>query len=206
MVWREPQNHLNDCYFCIVKLSGTNAKKKHCITYPNLPSAMQPIPHCGQVPVPVFLEFPSNDGDEGEDEDYDQMDSDFDVTYLMLQSPAVTSKSNASSHFSQEELNDLVRYLSLSKENSELLASTWKEKYLLESGTNVTFYRTREKEFLPYFKEEDSFAYCHDVAGVLNELGVTSYEPGDWRLFIDSSKKALNALCFTMVTSMQQFL
>ena len=101
--------------------------KKHCITYPNLPSAMQPIPHCDQVPVPVFLEFPSNDGDEG-DEDYDQTDSDFDVTYLMLQSPAATSKSNAPSHFSQEELNVLVRDLSLSKENSELLASRLKEK------------------------------------------------------------------------------
>ena len=147
MVWHEPQNHLNDCYFCIVKLSGTNAKKKHCITYPNLPSAMQPILHCDQVPAPVFLEFPSNDGDEGEDEDYDQTDSDFDVTYLMLQSPAATSKLNAPSHFSQEELNDLVCDLSLSKENSELLASRLKEKNLLESGTNVTFYRTREKEF-----------------------------------------------------------
>ena len=27
MVWREPQNHLSDCYFCAVKTTGKNLKR-----------------------------------------------------------------------------------------------------------------------------------------------------------------------------------
>ena len=49
--------------------------------------------------------------------------------------------------FSQGELNDLVRDLSLSKESSELLASRLKEKNMLEPGTQITFYRKRHTEF-----------------------------------------------------------
>jgi len=53
MVWREPKNHIDDCYFCMVNISGYNKKNKSNIIYPNLPSAIRPIPHDPELPVPV---------------------------------------------------------------------------------------------------------------------------------------------------------
>ena len=34
MVWREPPDHVTDCYFCLTKVSGFNGKARHLITYP----------------------------------------------------------------------------------------------------------------------------------------------------------------------------
>ena len=56
--------------------------------------------------------------------------------------------------FNQFELNDLVRDLNLSKETSEILASRLNEKNLLQLGTNITFYRRREKDLLPIFRRK----------------------------------------------------
>ena len=67
-VWREPRNHINDCYFCIVKDGDRsfNSKTRSKIEYPNLDSIIKLIPHSDQLPVPVFTNF-HNDSDEGED-------------------------------------------------------------------------------------------------------------------------------------------
>ena len=54
MVWREPQNHLNDCYFCAVRVTGLKSKTRSSIKYPSLPSAIQPVPHTDELPVPNF--------------------------------------------------------------------------------------------------------------------------------------------------------
>ena len=40
MIWREPTNHYNDCYFCITKVTGYNCKNLKNIQYPNLLSAI----------------------------------------------------------------------------------------------------------------------------------------------------------------------
>ena len=81
--------------------------------------------------------------------------------------------------FNQAELNDLVRDLSLSKEASELLASRLNEKNLLQHGTKVTFYRSREKDLLQYFRVDSDLVYCHDVSGLLYAVGVTLYDPNE---------------------------
>jgi hypothetical protein len=52
MVWREPTNHTDDCYFCLVKVEGYSAKNKEDIVYPNLSSAMRQIPHSDDLTVP----------------------------------------------------------------------------------------------------------------------------------------------------------
>ena len=54
MVWREPSNHTTDCYFCTVPpVSGGIAKKKKwTIVYPNIPSALRPVPHGKEFPFP----------------------------------------------------------------------------------------------------------------------------------------------------------
>ena len=96
--------------------------------------------------------------------------------------------------FNQSELNDLVRDLNFSKHASELLASRLQEKNLLQPGSSVTFYRNREKLFLNYFSLKSSLVYCHDIEGLLLQLGITQYQPNEWRLFIDSSKRSLKCV------------
>ena len=84
--------------------------------------------------------------------------------------------------------------MNLSKESSELLASRLKEKNLLQPGTFITYYRNRHAEFLPYFAQEKDIIFCNNVEGVLKKLGVTQYDPNDWRLFIDSCKRSLKCV------------
>ena len=58
MVWRAPKNHFDDCYFCAVSTKGINRRNKKSLGYPNLESAIRPIPHCNEIPVPVFEGWP----------------------------------------------------------------------------------------------------------------------------------------------------
>ena len=61
MVWRETKNHVDDCYFCLVNVKGFNKKNKQHLQYPNIDSAMRPIPHSDKVPVPIFTKIPDID-------------------------------------------------------------------------------------------------------------------------------------------------
>ena len=64
----DPNNHVTDCYFCMVNTTGVGKKNKHKITYPNFPSAIRPVPHSDDVPVTVFKGLPSlDDKDIGHD-------------------------------------------------------------------------------------------------------------------------------------------
>ena len=53
MVWREPRNHADDCYFCLTNITGFNASSRKKIKYPNLRSAIRPVPHSDDLPVPT---------------------------------------------------------------------------------------------------------------------------------------------------------
>ena len=67
MVWREPQNHHDDCYFCMVNIKGFNHYKKRKWEYPHLKSARRPILHCQSISVPVFTSLPQlHDSDSEE--------------------------------------------------------------------------------------------------------------------------------------------
>ena len=91
-------------------------------------------------------------------------------------------------------MSDLIRDLSLSKKSSEILASPLKDWNYLQYGTKITFYRTLDKEFVPFFVDQLNFVFCKDIPGVLMKLDVTEYSPADWRLFIDSSKISLKCV------------
>uniref|UniRef100_A0A6P7GL81 Uncharacterized protein LOC114333513 n=1 Tax=Diabrotica virgifera virgifera TaxID=50390 RepID=A0A6P7GL81_DIAVI len=166
MIWREPKDHSSDCYFCIVKTSGYNKKNKCKIEYPSLLSAIRPVPYSGENPLPVFNEFPYLEEEEygyGADES-DSNDEDFEI-----------EDDSVRKGFEQQELNDLVRDLELSKKASELLASRLNEKNLLEKGAKVSYFRTRERAFLQYFQSEGGFVFCHNVSGLMEELGISNY-------------------------------
>ena len=55
MVWWEPKDNVTDCSFCLVITKGIGKKNRHKISYPSIPSAIRPIPHCSELPFPVFL-------------------------------------------------------------------------------------------------------------------------------------------------------
>ena len=61
MIWLEPVNHVNDCYFYVVNEFGCKAKNKHKFIYPSVRSAMIPVPHLDELSQPVFHELPSDD-------------------------------------------------------------------------------------------------------------------------------------------------
>ena len=173
-----------DCFFCLTNVKGFNKKNKK-IVYPKLVSAQRPILHGDELPIPK----PAEDSDimtwsesESETSDDDAGDVGGDSDYDFV--PKL---------FSQDDLSDLIRDLDLSKQSAQLLGSRLEEKNLLQPGTHITYYRKREQEFPEFFSIQESFVYCHNVKDLITKLGL-SYNPEEWRLFIDSSTKSLKAV------------
>ena len=131
MIWREPKDHVTDCYLCLVNTQGFNAKNKSKIEYPNLPSAIRPVAHCDEIPVPIFTKLSDPDDEDIDDSDDEDIDDSEDEMLDDEQQDKSYIEELIPQKFSQNELNDLVRDLDLSKESSELLASRLAEKNLL---------------------------------------------------------------------------
>ena len=146
------------------------------------------MPHCEEVPIPVFSSLPklvSNDDLFAETEEVNSDDS----NYSDSMSDTTAEWQSKVKPFSQSQLNDLVRNLALQKEASEVLASRLSEHGTLGSKTKITFYRHRD-----YSTKEDNFVFCKNVKGLISAMGVPQYKPGEWRLFIDSSKQSLKCV------------
>lgn len=181
MVWREPSDHESDCYFCAINTTGINRKNRSSLQYPDLPSARRPVAHCEELPVPACRELPDSDDEASTAYEGGDTEEEYEIQ-------------DGPQPFLQCELNDLVRDLSLSKTSAELLASRLKEKNLLGEDARITFFRRRHQDYMGYFCEEEDLVYCRDVAGLLAKLGAPQYDPRDWRLFIDSSKRSLKSV------------
>ena len=98
------------------------------MVYPNLESAIRPIPHCNEIPVLVFkgllkLELLGSE----EDQASVLSTGSGEATVSNLGFPP----SSLPQLFSQGELNDLTTDFNLFKESSELFASRLIEKNLL---------------------------------------------------------------------------
>ncbi|KAL7639433.1 UNVERIFIED_CONTAM: hypothetical protein RMT77_009934 [Armadillidium vulgare] len=138
MVWGEIKDHDTDCYFCMTNLYGFNRKNKHHVKYPNVPSAIKPVPHGPGIPIPTP---PSNEQWLSKSED--EMEDDDDKSPVVKSDESPVVKSNKSPivrstrereppiPFTQAELNDLARDLSLSKKSAQLLRSRLKERGFL---------------------------------------------------------------------------
>ncbi|CAK8676998.1 unnamed protein product [Clavelina lepadiformis] len=100
MVWREPTDHISDCYFCMIPpvCKGLSRKKKQSIQYTNIPSAIRPVPHGELLPVP-------------------EAPKEFMLRYVE------TLSSKEPHLITRNELHDLIRDLELPKVKSELLGS-----------------------------------------------------------------------------------
>lgn len=195
MVWREPQDHTTDCYFCMVNTKGVGRKSRQMLSYPSIPSAIRPVPHSDRFPPPVFSGFTFSEDEETESEREEFMEMEYKRTDTESESEHSSCETRvAVQQFNQSELNDFVRDLDLSKQAAELLASRLKEKQVLDQSVKVSFFRKREELFLPYFSEENKLVFCNDIPGLLGQLGISSYDPGEWRLFLDSSKRSLKCV------------
>jgi hypothetical protein len=101
---------------CALKVFNTKNNKR--ITYPNLPSAIRPVPHGPDIPVPnppkqlhtLKTESSATPNEASED------------------SAFCTDTHGTSGTFTQIELNDLMGDLNLPKVAAELLGSRLKEK------------------------------------------------------------------------------
>lgn len=191
MVWREPKDHATDCYFCITNIQGIGPKSKHTVQYPNLPSALRPVEHSDEYPIPTPPESWSLDE---EPECASDSSNEIQTEQETVNDPDFQTPECSKPHLiSQAELNDLVRDLKLAKSQSELLASRLKEWNLLEGDVHISDFRKREKRFANCFAQEGTLVYCTNVDNLFDALGHT-HDPSDWRLFIDSSKVSLKAV------------
>ena len=145
---KRTKKHVDDCSFCLVNVKGFNKKNKQHLQYPNIHSAMRPIPLSDKVPVPIFNKLLDIDEDQlrsstsltnSDDDDEEQ-----DIAHETWNAGLV-------SLYSQSELCDLIRDLNLPKQSAEVLASRLQEKHLLKAGTSVSFYRNREENLTSTF-------------------------------------------------------
>ena len=149
----------------------------------------------------------SEDEERAEESEEEHMEMEYQRTDTESEDSSTESKKAVPQQFNQLELNDLVRDLDLSKQAAEILASRLNEKHVLHSSAKVSFYRKRDELFPPYFKEEKQLVYGDNVPGLLDELGIPSYNPEEWRLFWTAPKSAASSVCYyTMGIGMELFL
>lgn len=118
----------------MTNIVGINKNNRHKWKYPIIPSAQRPIPHSENVPIPASHQaVQQSQEDQTETPISSQVDDDFEYCESSNPKP-----------FSQNELNDLIRDLDLSKERAELLASRLKEKNCLSSDVRVDIVRENE--------------------------------------------------------------
>ena len=126
MVWRKPKNHFDDCYFCAVSTKGINRKNKKSLVYPNLEWAIRPIPHCNEIPVPVFEGLPEWEL-YGFEEDQASVLHPLAVVKPLFQM-SILLFLHYHSFFLKENLMIWPEIFNLSKKSFELTASRLEEK------------------------------------------------------------------------------
>jgi hypothetical protein len=158
MVWREPSNHSNDCYFCLISpvASGMNRKKKQRIDYSNIPSVIRPVLHGEDLPVSE----PPKDyilNSEMEKEGTEKTGPHKEPTYPDFQGPA----SESPHKLTQNELNDLVRDLELPKVKARM--KQWK---YLDEGMKISLYCNRQKNLEEFFTMGGTLVACKDMEAI----------------------------------------
>ena len=141
MVWREPRNHADDCYFCLINITGFNASSRKQIEYPNLWSAMRHVPHSDDLPVltPLVNKDLRFSSDEEMPSREDSAES------ISLEDIESTYSGTSGNEITQEDLNDLARDLYLSKQQSEFLASRLKLWNFVQEDVRITKFRNLNK-------------------------------------------------------------
>ena len=134
-------------------VQGFSTRTKNKIVYPSCDSALKPVPRTPNEPIPVP---PLINAAIDEDEDVDAI---FDEDEAQDDTYKPPDDCNKKMHLiEQEELNDLVRDLGLSKEKSELLGSRFQQWNLLRKGTKISIFRSRQQNLAKFYKFDEKIA------------------------------------------------
>lgn len=116
-----------DCYFCAVPLKGINWERRHDPKYyATASTSTKPEPHSDSLRVPIHPSAQQTNTPSAQSTSTQQASSENVYTPL--------NESDKIHLFSQDDLDDLVRDLYLSKQLSELLASRLKDRNMLQKG------------------------------------------------------------------------
>jgi hypothetical protein len=153
---------------------------------------IRPVPHTEDLPVPVppqqyILRVDSDDEptENREKKPQPPTSTDFDFTADL--------QFNEFHQITQEEYNDLVRDLNLSKSKAELLGSRLQQWNLLKENVRISVYRKMHEDLVEFFKMERGLVACNNINGLMQTLNI-NHNPLHWRLFIDLSKLSLKAV------------
>ena len=114
--------------------NGMSTKKKSTLVYPNIPSAIQPVPHGDGLPVPKppdnFAMYSDDDDSVSSNSEEQQPSTSRDADYL-------PSTGSSNHKITEGELSGLIRDLRLPKNKVELSASTLQQWKLLHHSVRV---------------------------------------------------------------------
>ena len=180
------KNHTDDSYFGCVSVTGFSIRNKHKIAYPNLDSAIRPIPHNDSnlpIPEPPAEVLVSEQVEYEESPSHSTSDSEY----------LPEENTSGPKLFDWQKLNDLIRNLSLPKDKEELLASRLKEKNTLKS---VSFCHFRERSnMLNFLRWSAQWFFCHNIRSLFQELQRRDeHKSSEWRLLINFSQRSLKAV------------
>ena len=178
--------------FFLTNITGFNAYSKKKIKYPNLRSAMRPVPHSDDLPVPtppVNKDLLSSLDEERPSRE----DSAVSISLEYIESTYSGTSGNEPHWIMQEELNDLARDLYLSKEQSEFLASRLKQWNLVKEDVRITSFRNRSKDLASFFDMENKLCFYKNIPGLVTSLGLP-HNPSDWCLFLGSFTRSLKGV------------
>jgi len=171
-------------------VSRNYKEKKWTVIYPNISSAIRPVPHTEDLPVPVPPQQYILDSDDEPTENQQKTpqtstatDADFTAGLQFYEFHRIT----------QEDLNDLIRDLDLPNNKAELLGSRLQQWNLLKKNVRISVYRKMHEDLVQFFKMERGLVVCTDIDGLMQTLNI-NHNPLDWRLFIDSSKLSLKVV------------
>lgn len=187
MIWSDPGPHDSEnCYVCANYVWGTNRMRKIKV-YKEVRSAQCPIPHSESIPIP---KRPSPT-EEYVPPTFESMPE----STVSLYQPSNVTPPCEHIEISQQRLDLMSRQLKLSQARQIILSKHLKAVNILAPDVKVYGSRGRQRNFKPYFDRDatNTFAYCTDICGLMRAMNYR-YDPEEWRLFIDSSKRSLKAV------------
>ena len=110
--WREPQNHIDHCYFCLADVKGYSSNWKDSIVYPNVSSVTKAAYNPKYSISGNFTKREAEETNYSEENQYMEHEPTRNLPQL----------------FDKKGLNDLIRYLNLSKNEAEILGSRHKKR------------------------------------------------------------------------------
>jgi len=198
MVWLEQSDHVPNCYFCMTNIRGFSRKNKSKISYPVCKSAIKPVPHDPDLPVP---QPPTQKEDTLSVDERASTGTESEVD--LIESDPSFQHESAPLLINQESLNDLVRDLYLSKAKAEVLGSRLQQWHILEPGTTISSFRSSNANLACYYANSENICYCIDIVGFMTDLGC-EHNSVHWGCSSTPEKQTSKPCCCTMVISNNQ--